>query len=204
MNVNLPNKHDKLFQEEMRFDYEDWLKKPANKFFLYSQGYKEAGKLLYEYCVDNSFYWNTLIYPLIFNYRQFIELRLKELIIMGYSFIEDEKDFADTHSLSKLWNTYRTEILIHIETIDEEILNNVEKIISQFNSEDPKSMCFRYPVTTAPRRQKSLSRDTIDIKNFKKVIDKLIYFFDWQWEMISYHQDLKEEMIAEMYQSYWR
>lgn len=203
MKANLPNKHDKLFQEETRFDYGAWLKNPANKFFLYSQGYKEAGKQLYEYCVNNPFYWNSLIYPLIFNYRQFIELRLKELIIMGYNLIEEEKDFADCHSLSKLWYTYRNEILVDIEPIDQDILNNVERIISQFNTEDPKSMCFRYPVTTAPNRQESLNRNTIDIDNFKNVIDKLIYFFDWQWDLISHYQDLKEEMITEMYREYW-
>ena len=203
MKENLPNKADSIFREEKSPDYGAWLKNPANKFFLYSEGYKEAGKKLWEFCIENRFYSNILIYPLVFNYRQFLELRLKELIIMGYKYLDSDKDFADEHSLIKLWNTYRYEILPNIETIEKDILDNVERIISQFNTEDPLSMSFRYPVTRGPNRKESLNRDTIDLNNFKNVIDKLIYFFDWQWDMISHYEDLKSEMIADMYRDYW-
>ena len=87
--------------------------------------------------------------------------------------------------------------------IEKDILDNVERIISQFNSEDPQSMTFRYPVTRGPNRKDSLNRETIDLNNFKNVIDKLIYFFDWQWDMISQFEDMKAEMIADMYREYW-
>jgi hypothetical protein len=203
MKENLPNNSDSIFKEELSTDYGAWLKNPANKFFLYSEGYKEAGKKLWEYCSENRFYSNTLIYPLVFNYRQFLELRLKELIIMGYKYLDSEKDFSDEHSLIRLWNTFRNEILPEIEQIDKEILDNVERVLSQFNSEDPQSMAFRYPVTRAPERKDSMNRETIDLNNFKNVIDKLIFFFDWQWDMISHFEDLKSEMIADMYQDYW-
>ncbi|WP_127845259.1 hypothetical protein [Psychroflexus aestuariivivens] len=203
MNEHLPNRNDKLFKEEINPTFGAWLKNPANKFFLYSEGYKEAGKKLWEFCIENNFYANTLIYPLVFNYRQFIELRIKELMIMGYKYVDDNKDFADEHSLLKLWCIYRNEILVNIETIDEEILDNVERVIKQFNTEDPKSMCFRYPVSRGPHRKEHINRETIDLNNFKNVIDRLIYFFDWQWDMISHYQELKDEMIADMYREYW-
>lgn len=150
----LPKSTDVIFKDEVSQDYGAWLKNPANKFFLYSEGYKKAGEMLWTFCNENKFYSNTLIYPLVFTYRQFLELKLKELIIMGYRYLNVEKDFADEHSLIKLWLTYKNEILNSIENIDSKILDNVEKIISQFNTEDPKSMCFRYPVTRAPNRKK--------------------------------------------------
>lgn len=130
MKESLPNKTDSIFKDEVNPDYGAWLKNPANKFFLYSEGYKEAGKKLWEFCIENRFYANTLIYPLVFNYRQFLELRLKELIIMGYKYLDTEKDFSDEHSLIRLWNTYRNEILPQIEQIEKDILDNVERIIS--------------------------------------------------------------------------
>jgi hypothetical protein len=203
MKEHLPSNTDSIFKDEVSPDYGAWLKNPANKFFLYSEGYKEAGKKLWEFCIENHFYSNTLIYPLVFNYRQFLELRLKELIIMGYKYLDSEEDFADEHSLVKLWNTYRNKILPEVENIDKNILDNVERIICQFNTEDPQSMSFRYPVTRGPNRKESLNRDTIDLNNFKTVIDRLIYFFDWQWDMISHYEDLKSEMIADMYREYW-
>jgi hypothetical protein len=199
----LPKSTDVIFKDEVKQDYGAWLKNPANIFFLNSEGYKKAGEMLWTFCNENKFYSNTLIYPLVFTYRQFLELRLKELIIVGCRYINVEKEFADVHSLLKLWLTYRIEILNSIKNIDGKILYKVEKIIAQFNTEDPKSMCFRYPVTRAPKRKDSINRETIDLLNFKEVIDKLIYFFDWQWATISHYEDLKSEMIAEMYRDYW-
>jgi hypothetical protein len=203
MKKYLPNNQDTLFKDENDSNYGSWLQNPDNKFFLYSEGYKKAGEQLYDLCITNSFYLNTIIYPLVFNYRQFVELRLKELILMGYKYLNKPNDFADEHSLIKLWNTYKNEILPLIDTIDQAIIINVERIISQFNSEDPDSMSFRYPVSRGPIREKHIKRNTIDLKNFKKVIDKLIYFFDWQWDNISHYQDLKDELIADMYREYY-
>ncbi len=200
---DLPNENDELFREETNLEHGAWLKNPANKFFLYSEGYKEAGSRLYEMCTGSRFHWNTMVYPLIFCYRQYCELRLKELIIMGYKYLDEKKDFRDEHDLLKLWKVYRTEILLKIETIDKKTLDNVERVISQFNNEDPKSMNFRYPVTRGPNRQESLSRATLDVANFKKIIDKLITFFEWQWDMLSHYEDMKSEvisfMLSEMY-----
>lgn len=205
MDEDLPSKKDKLFKDEDDFGTGAWLKNPADKFFLYSEGYKEAGNRIYEFCIGNPFYNNTLIYPFIFNYRQFIELRIKELLIMGYKYLGDSiSDFPDEHSLIKLWGIYRNELLPNITTtIEVEILDNVEKLIIEFHNEDPKSMYFRYPVTRAPKRMPSLTRTTIDMANFKIVIDKLIYFFDWQWDMISQYEDYKQEILADLYRGYY-
>lgn len=194
---------DKLFAEEKSPDVGAWLKNPANKFFLYSEGYKKAGDNLQEYCVENPFYSNSLVYPMVYTYRQYIELRLKELIVMGNKFNDINNDFPDEHSLLKLWNIYRNQILPNIEKIDKEILDNVERIIAEFNSEDPKSMSFRYPLSKGPNREANITRDTIDLKNFRTVIDKLADFFSWQWEMISHYTDMKSEMIADNYSQYW-
>ncbi len=204
MKKHLPNQHDALFKNESSLEYGVWLQSPANKFFLYSEGYKEAGNKLYEYCVENAFYGNLMIYPLIFTYRHFVEIRLKELIIMGYRYLDEAKDFHDEHSLMKLWNVYRKEIIEKItDDIPKEDLDNVQRIIAQFADEDPDSMSFRYPVSKAPNRTPLLKRETIDLENFKKVMDKLIFFFDWQWDMLSNMLDIKAEMIADMYSEYW-
>lgn len=199
----LPEASDKLFIEESDAKTGAWISNPTNKFFLYSEGYREAGNKLYDYCTENPFFSNTLIYPLIYNYRQFLELRLKELIIMGNQYIDTDDDFPDEHSLTKLWNIYRSKLLPKIDnTIEKNTLDNVENLINEFNTVDPKSMSFRYPVTKAPHRENSIKMPTIDIVNFRKSINKLMYFFDWQWDMISHFKDLKQEMLSEWYGEY--
>ena len=98
---------------------------------------------------------------------------------------------------------YRNKLLPNIDnTIEKDTLDNVENLINEFNTVDPKSMSFRYPVTKGPKREKSIKMPTIDIENFKKSLNKLMYFFDWQWDMISHYKDLKQEMLSEWYGEY--
>jgi len=117
----------------------------------------------------------------------------------GYQFLGEKKDFKDEHSLIKLWNTYSYEILPKIEQVEVVILNNVGRIISQFNTEDPNSMCFRYPVTRGPIRNESLSRETIDLNNFITVIEKVSEFLDWQWDMLDHYQNTQNDMRTDVY-----
>jgi hypothetical protein len=204
MEENLPKATDQLFKEESNFETGAWIKTPADKFFLYSEGYKKAAETLYKLCEESSYHNNSIVYPLIFNYRQYCELRLKELIIMGYKYLDQPKDFKDEHHLSNLWNVYRNEILKNVEnSIDINALDNVERIINQFNNKDPKSMSFRYPVTKGPIRTESVTMNSIDLKNFKEIMDKLVYFFEWQWDMLSHYSDMKGEMLADMYSNYY-
>ena len=34
-------------------------------------------------------------------------------------------------------------------------------------------------------------------------MEKLIFFFDWQWDMISHYQDFKEELLSDLYRQYY-
>lgn len=195
---DFPDKTDKLFIEESNPINGAWLQRPADKFFLYSEGYRQAGDVLFKQYTTTEFHGQFLVYPIIFNYRQYIELRLKELITMGYKYIGVKNDFKDIHDLNKLWDTYRNEVLRNIFEVDANTLNNVERLINEFNVIDPGSFSFRYPVTKGPNRKATLNMRTIDLKNFKDKMDKLARFFEYQWDMIDNHQDLKNEYISEM------
>ena len=201
--MELPQKNDKLFKAESSPDVGAWLKAPANKFFLYSEGYKSAGDTLFEHCIANPFFNNSLVYPLIFTYRQFVELKLKEIITMGNKLNEIAEDFPDEHNILKLWKLFRYEIYPNISSENKELFDNAEKILEQFHLEDPHSMNFRYPLTKGPIRRDSLNRDTIDLKNLKDVIEKLYNFLNSLWDEISHYQDMKDEMIQEYYSQNW-
>ena len=207
MDVSLPGKGDKLFLPEEDYFEGAWIGNPGNKFFLYSEGYKKAAKVLFGFCEGNAFFNNTVVYPIIFLYRHFIELRLKELIVLGYQYLDIHEDFPNDHSLERLWNKYRSDIVGAVDNWDKDDLDNVERLLREFNQIDPKSFSFRYPVDTSPERNPSLSLETVDLKNFSEVMEKLIYFLDCQVLSLSSYLDLKNEMIADMmndmYQDYY-
>jgi DNA-binding Lrp family transcriptional regulator len=123
---------------------------------------------------------------------------------MGNRYIDAFDDFPNEHSLIKLWNIYRGKIVPEVNDSEntKDLLDNIERILSQFNTEDPESMSFRYPVTKSPKRDFHVKRRTLDIKNFKDVIDKVIHYFEWQYELLMYSQDVKDDIIAS-YQDEW-
>jgi hypothetical protein len=184
---DFPIGSDNLFIEETNPIMGAWLQNPTNKFFLYSEGYKQAGDILYQQ----------------FNYRQYIELRLKELITMGYKYLGLDKDFKDIHDLEKLWKTYKVDILKNITEVDLDLLDNVERLIHEFNRIDP-GFAFRYPVTRGPNRQEAITMRTVDLHNFKSSFDKLARFLEYQWDTLDNYQDLKNDYIAEMMSEMYR
>jgi hypothetical protein len=201
--MELPKNGDKLFKPELSFDTGAWLANPANKFFLYSEGYKNAGDALHKFCLENPFYNNTIIYPLVFTYRQFVELRLKELILMGNKLNDSIEDFPDEHNILKLWKIFRNVIYPKIAAEDKDLLDNSEKIIEQFTTEDSQSMNFRYPLTGGAIRRDTLKRETIDLVNLKNVIDKLYNLLSNLWMELSQYEDMKQEMIQEYFSERW-
>jgi hypothetical protein len=187
------DKDDKLFTNEKSFKTGAWLQNPADKFYLYSEGYKQAGILIYNHVVNNPDKNNTLVYPIIYVFRQYAELQLKELITLGYRYLGLwDKTFPDSHDLGGLWAIYRKNILPQVDrSINNEILDRVECLIQEFHREDPNSCNFRYPVTKGRVRKPSLHRQTVDLETFMAVMKKLIVFFEWQWDMIAAYTDSK-------------
>ena len=70
---------------------------------LYTMGYKEAADNLVEQIVEGGILQDALVYPICFLYRQYIELRLKELIKSGRRLLEENGMFPQHHKIEHLW-----------------------------------------------------------------------------------------------------
>jgi len=112
----------------------------------YASGYLEAANLLVEKALETGQRTDTLIYPVAFLYRHYLELRLKEITIQGGELISGQREFRLVHALDELWNSVRLileKVWPNGPTID---LDAVEKVILQFHNLDLTSEAFRYPV----------------------------------------------------------
>ena len=78
--------------------------------------------------------------------RQYLELRLKIILRDSRILLDENVDIQMTHNLNDLWGDTRKLIRIIFKGDDITPLNVVGKIIIEFNSMDPESMAFRYPV----------------------------------------------------------
>ncbi len=75
-----PQKGDKLFVEGDDWYYVACLNDKRDNLGLYIVGYKEAGDILVKNIIESRSHHDSLVFPIVFMYRHYLELRLKQLI----------------------------------------------------------------------------------------------------------------------------
>lgn len=115
----------------------------------FSHGYFSAAHALVDLLRTggrSNFYADTIVYPVVSNYRHGLELALKNSIRKCCLINSEGRDFDATHKINKLWNRYVTEVQkIELKLISEEDELFVTKVIADFSETDPIGMVFRYP-----------------------------------------------------------
>jgi len=115
------------------------------RLVLMMEGYKKAADLMVEATADDRYKRDMLVFPIIFNYRQFIELELKYHLAMYGPTVGIEPRW-NTHHLDQLWQAF-LEMLEHYGTPDpDEADPIVGNVVMEFAKIDPGSYSYRYPV----------------------------------------------------------
>lgn len=89
---------------------------------------------------------DTMIYPLVANWRHYVELRLKLICFALADLREDEERVHATHDLRWLWKRARTCLLDQFPEEAPEQLKCIDEHIKQLTAVDPNSMVFRYTI----------------------------------------------------------
>lgn len=188
-----PSSQDKLFTSA-----DDWWNNACLNFLpkgwtLYSIGYKDAADILVEYIEQHKRQQDTLVYPIVFLYRQYLELSLKDLIQDAFRLLDDPTPFPKTHRLDELWKLCNI-LLEQIAPGDSaEFRKEIGRLMEEFAQVDPLSMSFRYPEDkdgnpTLP------GLTNINIRNVREVIGKISVILEGAGAMISEYLSFKQEM----------
>ena len=148
-----------------------------------------AGDLLVEHCVTHGDQ-NTLVFPVIFLYLQYIELRLKDIIQNGNWFLGKSEGIPTHHRIDDLWIKCR-DILDEMDKDELERLSKdgrnkretdldaVQEDINKFSEWDPSSHAFRYPVYKNGKPSISASElRNINFKSLKELVERISYWLD--------------------------
>jgi len=144
----------------------------------YPIGYKQAADFLVERVIQERRYQDTLVYPIAFLYRQYLELRLKQLIRIGSVLLEIPlKEGNLHHGIDKLWKQCRNILeKIHPDENSDEF-DDIEKYIAEFARVDPLSTAFRYPADK--EGNPSLEGLThINLRNLSEAMEKNAILLD--------------------------
>lgn len=116
-----------------------------NHWCVYADGFFLAAEIIVEN-IRSTYEVNTVVFPIMFLYRQYIELSLKETIALGHHIDGSRHGTPQSHDLKNLWNEAKACIHKHIKNIDKDEVNETEQVILNMHELDPTSEESRYPV----------------------------------------------------------
>jgi hypothetical protein len=190
---NWPRAGDHLFVQR------DWLVDAriatyhGERLYRMKSGYKLAGDVLVGETEDIAYERSNLLWPVVFCYRHYIELALKDMIAAHGLRISPEilPNWKD-HNLLLLWQSYKRLIdatLWEMTADDLPEVAAVEACIDEFVALDAGSFAFRYPVGK-DGAQTSIPLDSIDLWHLRTIMDRIHVFLDATESALDAHFDL--------------
>ena len=134
----------------------------------YIMSFKEAGDILVEHSMDVMA--DYMVYSVMFNYMQYLELALKN--ILSYS----NSKIPYTHDINALWETTKP-IIKNIFGKDEIEISIIDSIIKSIFPQNSTSMDFRYKTDKQGKDNipNSFTLDLYVVKIWIDVFDTIIY-----------------------------
>ncbi|MGL6078890.1 hypothetical protein [Methyloversatilis discipulorum] len=144
---------------------------------IYAAGYKDAADALVTALAERKASIDSVVYPLVFLYRQGLELKLK-LILPQARRMADKEAVADhKHGLMPLWSELRR----HLEQLSlhkgAQELPAIEDFIRQLDTVDPGSFAFRYPTTKKGEVSLPELRH-INVRHLSEIMDSVFGMLD--------------------------
>lgn len=171
-----PKPGDKLFQVSPHWDGNAYVADhPRSRMVMMINGYKGGADLMVERATSYRPDRDTLVFPIIFNYRQYLELSLKYLI-SDYGFTVGAEAIWDSHDLARLWARFEEVLEGYGATDDDGATAAVAQIVAEFAKVDPRSFSYRYPVDTRGRAIE-LAQERLDLAALADVMKGVDSFF---------------------------
>jgi hypothetical protein len=175
-----PNSKDKLFTSQKDSWHLNACISSYDKIGPYTAGYLDAAKLLARIVIFSGRGMDTLVYPIIYLYRHYLEIELKSLIkcgidVTGTSTDDKVKEILGSHNLMKLWNGFKPffeKISGHNQDFGD-VRKGMEAYISQIHQIDPESFAFRYDRSRDLKTRNLEGVEQINILHFCQTMEKL-------------------------------
>jgi len=177
------------------------LKPFSDPWWSYAYGYRRAARMLFEAMRQEQGNPTTLLYPLAFLWRHYVEVKLKA-ILPELRFLTDDPEAGVpvSHKLDMLWEKAKR-LLLGADPGSRELVDIVEVVIQQLAKVDPRGEAFCYPVYNDGTA--TLPPDCLpdmDVEVFQGVMEGLANHLDGLHTGISEYGEMKVEAEHELQQ----
>jgi hypothetical protein len=171
-----PRQSDSPFAQSTEWQANAYIDRHGHgRFVMMMRGYKEGADLMVQRTCEDRRLRDSLVFPIIFNYRQFVELSLKYLIAT-YGPTVGVPARWKTHELIALWNAFAKVLQKYGHPYPNEGDLATAKIIAEFAKVDPRSDSYRYPVDRDGEAI-SLSHEEVDLTVLFDVMKAVDHYF---------------------------
>lgn len=174
-NERWPRKGDRIFVP----GDDAW---PANSVgereYRIAEGYKMAGDMLIENFLGNARDYDNLLYPILFCYRHFVEIRLKQIIDKHGPWTDVTLADKDrNHKLPNLWKLFVQIASVYGNDPESEAVLAIKSMIDELEIFDARAEAFRY-AKDKKGELIPLEFSTIDIANVREVMNGIANFLE--------------------------
>ncbi|MBN9585727.1 MAG: hypothetical protein J0G34_10060 [Afipia sp.] len=174
--VRWPKQGDRAFTESDEWQQNARVTKGVHsRLVIMMTGYKKAADLLVEKSQRSGYDRDTLVYPIIFMYRQFIELELKYLVSTYGSRVGVTANWK-SHDIAFLWSEFVKVLTAYGVNDPDQTDSVVRSIVAEFAKVDPGSYSYRYPVDIHGR-EIPLGVEVLNLQALKDVMDGVGAYF---------------------------
>jgi hypothetical protein len=163
---------------------------------LYLEGYRMAAQLVLRRIVRTESDQDFFAYPLVFLYRQYLELQLKLIIHLGRELHGGRGAPIKTHSLTALWDV----AIGHIRRVwpdDSQGTTAIRADLEEFDSLDRGSYAFRYPVGTTQEPSLPANLTRFNVKTFARRAEEIGEYLEGASEGMWVHRDWQRDLERE-------
>lgn len=195
--LSWPTHGDALFKHEEVSWHNACLGWSRNDWFGYTEGYRRAAELLLDHVLQAHGDHDTLIYPIVFSSRHYLEIKLKYLLVAASRLLDRECTISKSHKLMLTWRDLRPLLEEIFAGQDRGELGVVEAVLAEFDSRDGSSMVFRYPEDTKGQSHQPLST-TIGLENFRATMQNVSSLLEACDSGFQEYTDSKFDMLGSM------
>jgi HEPN domain-containing protein len=170
-----PRKNEVLFKIDKDWQYNACLSPYDSCMSRYGEKYKTAADTLIDSSIYGDAYVDSIVYPAVFLYRQYLELTLKDIISTARQLENEGSGYPRTHKLRDLWIEAKRLISKHYEGDTPKELAYLASCIEEFHKHDPDSFAFRYP-TDKRGKLNLLELKHINLRNLKETMERISNF----------------------------
>jgi hypothetical protein len=177
-----PRPNEKLLRSDVDWQHNACVDCYTPKLGSYATKFKVAADVLVREAAAGDAVLDQMVIPIVFLYRQYIELSLKEIIVFGREVVGTGKGYPmNSHDLKDLWKEGLSLLTSHYGAVIPPEAGNVTSCIEDIHAHDPKSFSFRYP--TDKRGKPNLAGiQHLNIRNLYETMDRLASFLDCMGE----------------------